>query len=82
MMVALLSGHWSAFVTCITGLWLNFTSTRSLKLQARFTPFIVPLMRVAQVLQSNENAGPLRGSLLCVSGDGTIAVVSIEGFEM
>ncbi|KAG1899665.1 uncharacterized protein F5891DRAFT_1037747 [Suillus fuscotomentosus] len=54
----------------------------SLKLQARFTPFIVPLMRVAQVLQSNENAGPLRGSLLCVSGDGTIAVVSIEGFEM
>lgn len=54
----------------------------SLKLQARFTPFIVPLMRVAQVLQSNETAGPLRGSLLCVSGDGTIAVVSIEGFEM
>ncbi|KAG1836125.1 hypothetical protein DFJ58DRAFT_735218 [Suillus subalutaceus] len=54
----------------------------SLKLQARFTPFIVPLTRVAQVLQSNENAGPLRGSLLCVSGDGTITVVSIEGFEM
>ncbi|KAG2341534.1 WD40 repeat-like protein [Suillus weaverae] len=54
----------------------------SLKLQARFTPFIVPLARVAQVLQSNETAGPLRGSLLCVSGDGTIAVVSIEGFEM
>ncbi|KAG1810892.1 uncharacterized protein BJ212DRAFT_1484021 [Suillus subaureus] len=54
----------------------------SLKLRARFTPFIVPLTRVAQVLQSNENAGPLRGSLLCVSGDGTISVVSIEGFEM
>ncbi|KAG2130779.1 uncharacterized protein EDB93DRAFT_1179251 [Suillus bovinus] len=54
----------------------------SLKLQARFTPFIVPLTRVAQVLQSNENAGPLRGSLLCVSADGTIAVVSIAGFEM
>ncbi|KAG2359683.1 hypothetical protein BDR07DRAFT_1487951 [Suillus spraguei] len=54
----------------------------SLKLQAQFTPFIVPLTRIAQVLQSNENAGPLRGSLLCVSGDGTIAVVSIEGFEM
>lgn len=54
----------------------------SLKLQARFTPFIVPLMHVAQVLQSNDNAGPLRGSLLCISGDGTIAVVSIEGFEM
>lgn len=54
----------------------------SLKLQAQFTPFIVPLTRIAQVLQSNENAGPLRGTLLCVSGDGTIAVVSIEGFEM
>lgn len=54
----------------------------SLKLQARFTPFIVPLTRIAQVLQSDENAGPLRGSLLCVSGDGTIAVVSMEGFEM
>ncbi|OJA15937.1 hypothetical protein AZE42_02647 [Rhizopogon vesiculosus] len=54
----------------------------SLKLQARFTPFIVPLERIAQVLQSNENAGPLRGSLLCVSGDGTIAVISMEGFEM
>ncbi|KAG1887691.1 NUC071 domain-containing protein [Suillus subluteus] len=52
----------------------------SLKLQARFTPFIVPLMHVAQVVQSNNNAGPLRKSLLCVSGDGTIAVVSIEGF--
>ncbi|KAG1739452.1 uncharacterized protein EDB91DRAFT_1135335 [Suillus paluster] len=54
----------------------------SLKLQARFTPFIVPLTRVAQVLQSNESAGPLGGSLLCISGDGTIAVVSMEGFEM
>lgn len=54
----------------------------SLKLQARFTPFIVPLTRVAQVLQSNETAGPLRGSLLCVSSDGTVAVVSIDGFEM
>ncbi|KAG2127039.1 hypothetical protein BD769DRAFT_1460808 [Suillus cothurnatus] len=54
----------------------------SLKLRARFTPFIVTLTRVAQVLQSNENAGPLRGSLLCVSGDGTIAVISIEGFEL
>jgi hypothetical protein len=55
---------------------------RSLKLRARFTPFIVPLKRVAQVLQSNESAGPLRGSLLCVSGDGTIAVISMEGFKM
>ncbi|KIJ60314.1 hypothetical protein HYDPIDRAFT_177510 [Hydnomerulius pinastri MD-312] len=55
---------------------------QGLKLCARFIQFIVPLFCVVQVRQQEENAGPLRGCVLCVSIDGTIAVIAVDGFEL
>ncbi|EGN97892.1 hypothetical protein SERLA73DRAFT_55174 [Serpula lacrymans var. lacrymans S7.3] len=54
-------------------------SLDSLKLCARWTVFLTPLVRVIQL--QNEKAGPLRGCALCVSEDGTIAVFVIDGFQ-
>ncbi|KAH7885158.1 hypothetical protein F5I97DRAFT_1937434 [Phlebopus sp. FC_14] len=61
---------------------LAIWSLDGLKLCARFTPFITPLIYVAQVRQQEENAGPLRGCALCVSADGTIVVIAVDGFEL
>ena len=55
---------------------------RDLKLCARFVQFIVPLLHVVQVRQQEEHAGPLRGCALCISADGTIAVIAVDGFEL
>ncbi|KAF9220526.1 WD40 repeat-like protein [Gyrodon lividus] len=55
---------------------------QGLKLCARFIQFIVPLLRVVQVRQQEESAGPLRGCVLCISADGTIAVIAVDGFEL
>lgn len=52
----------------------------TLKLCARWTIFIAPLARVVQFLDSQS--GPLRGCVLCVSQDGTIAVVAVDGFQL
>ncbi|KAH7928777.1 hypothetical protein BV22DRAFT_1058262 [Leucogyrophana mollusca] len=57
------------------GVW----SLDTLKLCARWTVFLCPLIRVVQL--QNEKAGPLRGCVLCVSQDGTIAVFVIDGFQ-
>ena len=43
---------------------------------------MVPLLHVVQVRQQEENAGPLRGCALCISVDGTIAVIAVDGFEL
>lgn len=56
-------------------------SLRDLELRARYIHFIVPLLHVAQVRSQEENAGPLHGCLLFVSGDGTIAVITLEEFQ-
>ena len=57
-------------------------SIRDLKLCASFIQFLVPLLHVVQVRQQEEHAGPLRGCALCISVDGTIAVIAVDGFEL
>ncbi|KIJ14943.1 hypothetical protein PAXINDRAFT_176598 [Paxillus involutus ATCC 200175] len=55
---------------------------QGLKLCARFLQFIAPLLHVVQIRQQEENAGPLRGCVLCISADGTIVVIAVDGFEL
>lgn len=50
---------------------------RTLKLLARWTVFTLPLALVIDVKE-----GRLRGCALCVSEDGTIAVIAIDGFQL
>ncbi len=50
------------------------------KLNARWIVFVTPL---AHVLYFKTVAtGPLRGCVLCISQDGTIAVFVIDGFQL
>jgi hypothetical protein len=52
----------------------------SLELRARWTIFTTPLAHVTQF--ADENAGPLKGCVLCVSEDGTVAVIVIDGLQL
>ena len=55
--------------------------TRStLKLCARWTLFNTPLARV--ITLDDDKVGRLHGCVLCVSQDGTIAVVAVDGYEL
>jgi WD repeat-containing protein 7 len=54
--------------------------SRSLKTLARWVLFIAPLQRV--LLLRSDKGGPLAGCLLCVSGDGTIAVIALENYSL
>lgn len=54
-----------------------YTAFRTFKLLAKWTIFTVPL---AQVINLHE--GRLRGCALCISKDGTIAVIGIDGFQL
>lgn len=56
-------------------------SLSNLELCARFIHFTVPLSHVAHVRAQDENVGSLRGCALFVSGDGTIVVVALDGFQ-
>ncbi|KAK7061717.1 WD-repeats-region domain-containing protein [Favolaschia claudopus] len=51
----------------------------SLTLCARWTLFTTPLKNVVQF--RGEKTGPLRGCILCISKDGTIAVIAVDGFQ-
>ncbi|KIJ54513.1 hypothetical protein M422DRAFT_220784 [Sphaerobolus stellatus SS14] len=51
----------------------------SLHLLARWTVFIEPLISVIPL--EEESVGRLRGCVFCVSSDGTIAVITIDGLE-
>lgn len=53
---------------------------RDLKIQARWTLFCTPLLNL--VLLDDERHGRLKGCMLCVAEDGTIAVVVVDGFEL
>jgi len=53
--------------------------SRSMKTLARSVLFIVPLQSV--LLLRYDKGGPLGGCLLCVSGDGTIAVMALENYN-
>jgi WD repeat-containing protein 7 len=52
----------------------------SLELRARWTVFTTPLAHVTQF--QDETIGPLQGCVLCVSEDGTVAVIVIDGFQL
>ncbi|KAI9511385.1 hypothetical protein F5148DRAFT_1323298 [Russula earlei] len=54
-------------------------SLESMKTLARWILFITPLQRVLH--QRYDKGGPLGGCLLCVSGDGTIAVIALENYS-
>ncbi|KAF8627389.1 hypothetical protein AX17_006204 [Amanita inopinata Kibby_2008] len=58
---------------------IAFWTVNNLKLCARWTVFTTSLSRVVQL--PDGRTGPLRGCLLCVSQDGTIAIVAIDDFQ-
>lgn len=51
-----------------------------MKTMARWILFIAPLQRVLYI--KYDKGGPLAGCLLCVSGDGTIAVISLDSYSL
>ena len=53
---------------------------RTMKTLARWVLFIVPLQRV--LYMRYDKAGPLGGCLLCVSGDGTIAAIALDSYNL
>lgn len=53
---------------------------RHLKLRARWIIFMEPLKQVVEL--EADAAGRLRGCCLAVSGDGTIAVITTDGFSL
>ncbi|KAL0960599.1 hypothetical protein HGRIS_005631 [Hohenbuehelia grisea] len=58
---------------------IAFWSLDTLALCARWTIFIAPL---ASVIMPPDDKGPLRGCALCISKNGTIAVIAIDGFQL
>ncbi|KAG7444190.1 uncharacterized protein BT62DRAFT_988008 [Guyanagaster necrorhizus] len=58
---------------------IAFWTYDTLKLCARWIVFAEPLAQVHQF--HKMTTGPLRGCVLCVSQDGTIAVVVVDGFQ-
>lgn len=81
-MVASLYGHYSTNTAVFEAGGLIHISIRDLKLCASFVQFVVPLQYVVQVRQQEEHAGPLCGCALCISMDGTIVVIAVDGFEL
>ncbi|KAI1788856.1 WD40 repeat-like protein [Ganoderma leucocontextum] len=57
------------------GIW----SLATLKLFARWTVFISPLAHVVSL--HDEKVGRLCGCVLCISQDGTIAVIALDGYQ-
>ncbi|EIW52425.1 WD40 repeat-like protein [Trametes versicolor FP-101664 SS1] len=51
----------------------------TLKLCARWTVFTTPLARVISL--EDEGVGRLHGCVLCISQDGTIAVIAVDGYQ-
>jgi hypothetical protein len=79
-MVALPFGHKSRHSwRLIDGHAANALNS-SLELCARWTVFTTPLAHVAQF--QDDEVGPLRGCVLCISEDGTVAVIVMDGFQL
>lgn len=53
---------------------------RTLSLRARWTIFTSPLAQVIHI--TGDTIGRLRGCTLCISQDGTIAVIAIDGYQL
>ena len=49
-------------------------------MRAQWTLFLTPFLAV--IPPQDEVVGWLRGCILCVSEDGTIAVVAVDGLEL
>ncbi|TFK39093.1 hypothetical protein BDQ12DRAFT_683016 [Crucibulum laeve] len=58
---------------------IAFWSGNNFELSARWIVFTTPLLHVMQFHE--DKTGPLRGCVLCISQDGTIAVIVIDGFH-
>ncbi|KIL67749.1 hypothetical protein M378DRAFT_73182 [Amanita muscaria Koide BX008] len=58
---------------------IAFWAINSLVLCARWIPFTTPLCQVIQL--PIEKTGPLRGCLLCIAQDGTVAVIVLDDFQ-
>ncbi|KAI0655440.1 WD40 repeat-like protein [Cubamyces menziesii] len=58
---------------------ITMWSLDTLKLYARWTVFTTPLARTISL--HDEKMGRLHGCILCVSQDGTIAVVAVDGLQ-
>ncbi|PFH54032.1 hypothetical protein AMATHDRAFT_815 [Amanita thiersii Skay4041] len=58
---------------------IAFWTINTFQLCARWTVFTIPLSQAVQL--SDIKIGPLRECMLCISGDGTIAVIAIDGFQ-
>ncbi|KAF8984038.1 hypothetical protein BDQ17DRAFT_1260967 [Cyathus striatus] len=56
-----------------------FWQANTLELCARWTLFIAPLSKVVQFAE--DETTHLRGCVLCISQDGTIAVIAVDGFQ-
>lgn len=56
------------------------TIPSNFKLCARWTVFLTPLARVLQIDEKVNS--PLSGCVLCISADGTIAVIAIDGLQL
>lgn len=54
-------------------------SLESMKTLARWVLFISPLQRVLHLRY--DKGGPLRGCLLCIAGDATIAVIALDDYQ-
>lgn len=53
---------------------------RTLSLRARWTIFTAPLTQVIHI--TGDTIGRLRGCTLCISQDGTIAVIALDGYQL
>ncbi|KAI5123100.1 hypothetical protein M0805_001456 [Coniferiporia weirii] len=58
---------------------IGFWELSTLELKAQWIIFTEPLAQVIQL--ENNTTGRLKGCCLCISQDGTIAVIAIEGFS-
>ncbi|KAG2009823.1 TFIID and SAGA subunit, variant 2 [Coprinopsis cinerea AmutBmut pab1-1] len=58
---------------------IAFWSLSTLELCARWIAFCSPLVRV--IAFDDDVAGILRGCVLCIAADGTIAVIVVDGFQ-
>lgn len=71
-------GRWSLSHSLLANI-PSHSLLSTLTLGARWTIFTTPL---TSVIQFRDEKGPLRGCVLCVSHDGTIAVIAVDGFQL
>lgn len=73
-------GQQSEYALCRTIIGSLDIPTRTLKICARWTLFNTPLAYV--IHPKGDAVGRLKGSLLSIAQDGTIAVIDIDGLQL